>query len=146
MENLKKDLADALTHYRSIVHTASIPDVRAASQKVREAQMQIANEIAAGALPCPLCKGPPFGMEQPRLPEGVMTEYEIGCTACPAYVYREKDGTVRATAARGGFLPSHCADAWNAGPSMWKIKSYNPRSHTPEAWQEYIASLPRIAL
>jgi hypothetical protein len=118
IQETKAKLATALAKYREIVHISPAPDVRAASASVKALQKQLAAEIAEGANPCPGCGETPHGMEHQfarGLNAGV--DYEIGCLSCKPF--QHTDGTTRQYGVRGGIMPQHAVEAWNAGPDFW---------------------------
>lgn len=112
---IKADLGAALAAYREIANTAPAPQVLEASRKARALQEALSAAISEGANPCPDCGAQPHGMEQPTGKSGV--EYEIGCLACGQFEHT--DGTLRWHRVRGGMLPKHAVEAWNAGPDFW---------------------------
>jgi len=96
---------------RSAYHKAP---TREARELINVAMKELSSTIADGAEPCPLCGQKPHGMEQPTA-KGV--EFEIGCLGCKPI--KHTDGTTRRPAVRGGLLPRHAVEAWNAGPDFW---------------------------
>lgn len=127
-KNLKSQLGQALNHYREIAHKAPAAQVAAASETVKELQKQVSDAIVEGSHPCPDCGAAPIGIEQPRAGGGV--EYEVGCPNCRWF--KHTDGTARAHGVRGGLLPRHAVEAWNAGPDYWRTKGRE--TFTDEAW------------
>lgn len=119
LSETKAQLEVARAKYLEIVHTAPAPEVRAASDVVKSLQGKLSECITAGAKPCPTCEAPPHGMEQPNTRGGV--EFEIGCIGCGAFEHT--DGSIREHRVRGGMMPSHAVDAWNAGPDFWQRQS-----------------------
>ena len=104
-ETIIAELQDAVkAHHEGTNMDAHIKALRGELQAV----------LTEGAQPCPLCGQKPHGMEQPTA-KGV--EYEIGCLGCKPF--KHKDGTTRRPAVRGGLLPKHAVEAWNAGPDFW---------------------------
>lgn len=112
----KAALAKAQLDYNAVAETAAPPVIRKASDVVGTLKKQLIAEITAGAVACPGCGNPPHGLEQPRGTGGV--EYEIGCVSCKAFVHT--DGTVRLFRVRGGLIPRHAVEGWNAGPDFWQ--------------------------
>src|SRR5690242_16539540 len=106
MQNIKKQLEAAKARYLELEATALPEDRYAAHCAVKALQKQLSDSIAEGAQPCPLCGGVAIGIEQPGT-------FEVGCPACPPVEH--SDGTKRCVAARGGLMPKHTVEAWNAG-------------------------------
>lgn len=104
--------------YQAIANTGTAEEQRPFTERVRALHVEISATIAAGAEPCPSCGIVPHGMEQPT-PNGSGIEYEIGCRTCRAF--QHTDGTVRDHRVRGGLLPRHAVEAWNAGPDHWML-------------------------
>lgn len=120
LTDIKKKIDDARAKYHEIVHTATAAEVKKASDVVKAAQKELSEAICEGANACSGCSHPPHGLEQPNGRGGV--EYEIGCVSGCKPVTAE-DGTVRQRRVRGGLMPKHAVDAWNAGPDFWlKVK------------------------
>src|SRR6185436_11423529 len=105
IEEIKSELEQARADYQSAANTRPAPEVRALSKSVRELQAELAAAITEGAVACK-CGAPPHGLEQPTVRGGV--EYEIGCTVCTDERFR------------GGALPKHAVEAWNAGQRIAK--------------------------
>jgi hypothetical protein len=82
--------------------------------QVKSLQSQLSAAITEGAEACPKCGNAPVGIEHQTI-KGA--EYEVGCMSCPPFAHT--DGTTRRPAARGGLLPKHTVEAWNAGPDYW---------------------------
>lgn len=101
LADLKTAIAESRAAYQAIVHTGTAEQVRAVSQAVKAAQKALSDAIAEGALPCPRCKVPPVGIEQPRGGRAGGVEYQVGCPGCGA-------------SQRGGLLPKHTVEIWNA--------------------------------
>lgn len=114
---IKKARDEGLKAYHAAANTASQPALRDLSKVVENAQEALSAAITEGADPCPKCKTAPTGMEQPHSSGGF--EYEVGCTKCGQFTHT--DGTIRATRVRGGTIPKHAVEAWNAGPDAWQI-------------------------
>lgn len=115
ISDLKRQIEEARAAYQAIANTAPAADVRAASQKVKAAQAALTAALIDGATPCPHCDEMPHGLEHPTGKGGV--EYEVGCLTCKPFLHT--DGTWRAHRVRGGLLPKHAVEAWNAGPDYW---------------------------
>lgn len=102
-------------------------DLKAKSDKVKEARKALNDFIIAGAKPCPKCGAQPIGIEH-QVRGGVT--YEVGCPVCKPFVEPtgDKDGDgrplhiTRYPSARGGILPRHAVEAWNEGPSFWQTR------------------------
>lgn len=118
LTELKQAIDEAQARYLEIVNTAPQADVLEAGRRVKALRADLVSLLTEGAKACPSCGAAPHGMEQPTGKGG--TEYEIGCLACGPFVH--KDGTVRQHRVRGGMLPKHAVDAWNAGPDFWMKK------------------------
>jgi hypothetical protein len=89
--------------------------LHAVSMAVKDVSREVSAAITLGCEPCPGCQQVPHGMEQPGR-RGAF-EYEIGCLGCKPFDHT--DGTRREYRVRGGLMPSHAVDAWNAGPDLW---------------------------
>jgi hypothetical protein len=118
---IQKRRDDARAAYHEIASTATADELREASMVVEDAQRELSDFIVKGARPCPRCGVMPHGMEQPNTRGGV--EYEVGCLGCPAFEH--DDGTIREHRVRGGMMPSHAVDAWNAGADYWSKQNLN---------------------
>lgn len=97
IESVKASIDEAQADYFAKYGSADASEAGASVKVLRKA---LAELLAEGAEPCAECKVPAHGMEQPRPGGGV--EYEVGCLGCGA-------------SARGGVLPRHAVEAWNAG-------------------------------
>jgi hypothetical protein len=114
---IKQELAAAKAEYNAKCNDLPPAGERELSNKVRELNDKLIAALTAGALPCPMCGNPVHGMEQPGSRGSV--EFEIGCVPCRPFVWT--DGTVRNACVRGGLLPRHAVEAWNAGPNQWQL-------------------------
>lgn len=113
INELKQELAVALQNARDAHDTATHHESQELSNVVVALQKAISDAICEGANPCPRCANPPIGIEQPNARGGV--EYEIGCGAgCEPFA--DNNGTMRQCRVRGGMMPKHTVEAWNAGP------------------------------
>lgn len=125
IKEAKKALEAAQSHYLAIESAAPAKDRAEASAKVKDARAAIMAAITEGALPCPISGLPPIGMEQPSS-SGRGFEYEIGSGFHGVKPFRHSDGSIREPRVRGGLLPKHAVEAWNAGPDYWlKAKDQN---------------------
>lgn len=115
LQEAKAALSSALTMHAAKAATATQDELRVITDVVRDARKGVSRAITKGANPCPFCKAEPLGMEHPTQRGGV--EYQVGCIACPPFLHT--DGTKRQVSARGGTMPHHAVDAWNAGADFW---------------------------
>lgn len=104
--------------YIAIAATGTVPDVQAASDKVKQLQQALSDCITEGAQPCPGCGARPHGMLQHNHLRG--DEWEIGCLTCKARKYIELDRSTREPRVRVGGLPRHAVETWNEGPLAWR--------------------------
>lgn len=115
LKEAKAQLEKARAHYALIAPSANSSELEAQSAVIKSCSEAVSAAITMGCEPCPGCKKLPHGMEQPG--KRGSCEYEIGCLACKPFAHT--DGTRREHRVRGGLLPSHAVDAWNAGPDFW---------------------------
>lgn len=115
LKEAKAQLEKARAHYAEIAPVGSAKELEAQSVVIKCCSEAVSSAITMGCEPCPGCKEPPHGMEQPG--KRGTCEYEIGCLSCKPFTHT--DGTRREYRVRGGLLPSHAVDAWNAGPDFW---------------------------
>jgi len=101
-------------------------DLKAKSDKVKEARKALNDFIIAGAKPCPKCGAQPIGIEH-QVRGGVT--YEVGCPVCKPFAvpagtnkYGKPLHVMCQPSARGGILPRHAVEAWNEGPSFWQTR------------------------
>lgn len=115
LKEAKLALDSALSMHAAKVATATQDELCVITDMVKDARKAVSRAIADGADPCPFCKLEPIGMEHPTTRGGV--EYQVGCLVCPPVEH--SDGTKRRVTARGGTMPHHAVEAWNAGPDFW---------------------------
>lgn len=115
LKEAKAQLEKARAHYAEIAPVGSSKELQAQSEVIKTCAAAVVSAITMGCEPCPGCKLMPHGMEQPGK-RGAF-EYEIGCLGCKPFDHT--DGTRREYRVRGGLLPSHAVDAWNAGADFW---------------------------
>lgn len=118
LKEAKAQLAKARAHYAEIAPVGSSSELEAQSAVVKACSEAVSAAITMGCEPCPGCGKLPHGMEQPG--KRGASEFEIGCLACKPFTHA--DGTRREYHVRGGLLPSHAVDAWNAGPDFWLVE------------------------
>jgi hypothetical protein len=116
LKDIKRALEQATARYHEIANTAPAPECQALHLEIKRLRAALSAAITEGCNPCPFCGKLPHGMEQPNGKRGI--EYEIGCIPCPPF--KHDDGTMRNVAVRGGLLPQHAVDAWNAGPDHFQ--------------------------
>lgn len=116
----KAELVTARAAYHNDVHSALPARIAEHTQTIKVLRGRLSALICAGAEKCPDCESGPIGLEQPR-PDGKSSEYEVGCPRCGLFEFSE--GDVRSHSARGGTLPHHAVEAWNAGPHFWQRAS-----------------------
>lgn len=102
MKDAKAKLQAAREAYHEAREHAPPHIERSLHHAVKTAMAEFAAKMVEGAEPCPKCGAMPHGIEQPRR-DGRGCEYEIGCLAC------------KGERVRGGLMPSHAVEAWNAG-------------------------------
>lgn len=125
---LRKKLQKKKAEYHAKGDAMTVAGAREASDEIDALTKTIAAAIADGAKPCPFCEQPVTGIEHQGKREGSF-EYEVGCTACPAFEHT--DGTKRRPAARGGVLPRHTVELWNEGPDYWIVAKPESAFATP---------------
>jgi len=113
-----KAIEDARARHHKLSQDGRAKESAAVAAEMKAAGKLLVKLITEGADPCPRCAAPPHGMRQPNGRGGF--EYEVGCTTCQPF--KHVDGTIREFRVRGGLLPRHAVEAWNAGPDYWKIK------------------------
>lgn len=118
-EDLIKAIDQAQADYDAQQATGTRAQRWEAGRMVQLAKRALAEAIAAGAPPCPLCGKPPVGMMQPIKDVLGSRQFEVGCATCPNFTHL--DGTTRRVAGRGP-LPRHAVEVWAAGPDFWVIK------------------------
>lgn len=118
LEDLKAALALAKEEYLSVQSRMPADVARAAHEQVKAAQNALQAAMTAGAAPCPICGTHPAAIEQPSSSGG--SEFEIGCPneSC-RHPIKHTDGSTRHICVRGGMLPKHAVETWNAGPGYW---------------------------
>ncbi len=114
LKEAKAELAKARARYAEIAPSGSSRELEEQSAAIKSCMQAVSAAITSGCEPCPGCKQLPHGMEQPGK-RGTF-EYEIGCLTCKPF---DHEGTRREHRVRGGLMPSHAVDAWNAGPDFW---------------------------
>ena len=103
--------------YAVVVREAPAAEAELCALEVKRCAEAVSLAITHGCSPCPTCKQHPHGIEQPG--RRGTHEYEIGCLACKPFDHT--DGTRREPRTRGGMMPAHAVDAWNAGPDFWLV-------------------------
>lgn len=117
IQALQAQLAEALAFCRENVDKLPGSKLADATAEVQRLQAEISSEITRGANKCPDCGNAPIGMQHPKA-RGAF-EFEIGCPVCKPFEH--EDGTIRDHRVRGGMMPHHAVEAWNAGPSFWLV-------------------------
>lgn len=110
--------AEAKEAYRAFADEERERKLRALHEEVKATHRAVSEAIVEGAKPCPTCGKTPHGIRH-EVGRGKMkwVEFEVGCLDCKPFEHM--DGTTRRHAARGGLLPRHTVEAWNAGPDLW---------------------------
>ncbi len=139
LNEVKSMLAEKKAEYHELHDTLTPPQLRARSVDIEALQKMMSDLITSGAEPCPRCGTKPVGMIQPGN-GGRSDEYEVGCTVCPPF--KHHDGSFRDHRVRGGLLPSHAVEVWNAGADHWlKTKA----THIAVHGEPKLGPLPKVA-
>jgi hypothetical protein len=104
MMNIKK-LQDSIKFLRKEAQskhdTATQPELRAITLKIKALGAELDAAICSGAEPCETCGGSPSSLVQQVALKGELVDYyEVGCIVCPDH---------RAQ----GFAPGQAVEKWN---------------------------------
>ena len=87
MKVIRDELGEASAAYHAVANTASAPEIRKHTERIRALQVELYQAIAAGANPCSRCGAQPIGLRHVHGSDsrGQVTwrhTFEIGCASC----------------------------------------------------------------
>lgn len=105
-QKVEAEIAEATDRYHKLSSSPSAKarDIALEAENLDKLKRKLAETMAAGAKPCPSCKGPAIGMRKNAL------TYEIGCPACEPVVQKD-EGTI-SFSSRAGSL-AEAVERWN---------------------------------